>query len=106
MPIPVPGLSMLCFLASAHTAVVCCSRVMMRNVLCQSVFQLAITLWMVYNGAEVFGIDRDYVCTNGFGCAKDNSQDELNYADKSVNEYLNTFIFNTFVIMQVCTGPF
>ena len=77
---------------------------MMRNVLCQSVFQLAITLWMVYNGAEVFGIDRDYVCSNGFGCAKDNSQDELNYADKSVNEYLNTFIFNTFVIMQVCTG--
>jgi hypothetical protein len=80
----------------------CCSRVMIRNVLTQSAFQLGITLWMVYNGAEVFGITREYVCTNGFGCAKDNSQDELNYADKSVIEYLNTFIFNTFVICQVC----
>ncbi len=30
---------------------------MIKNILCQAGYQLIITLWLVYDGAETFGID-------------------------------------------------
>ena len=65
-----------------------CSRVMMRNVLIQSAYQLGITLWLVYAGLDTFGITEEYLLSNGYGLDK-------------TNEYLGTFIFNTFVLCQV-----
>jgi magnesium-transporting ATPase (P-type) len=65
-----------------------CSRLMLRNVLFQSAYQLAITLWLVYSGLRTFDIDEDYLLDNG-------------YNPKHKNEYLGTFVFNTFVLCQV-----
>ncbi len=65
-----------------------CSRVMWRNILTQSSFQLAITLFLVYGGESAFDITRGYLDDNSFGST-------------SVQDYLGTFVFNTFVFMQV-----
>ncbi len=61
---------------------------MLRNVLTQSLYQLAVTLFLVYDGAFEFGITDEYLVNNGYSV--------------SVSRYLNTFIFNTFVLCQVC----
>ncbi len=64
-----------------------CSRPMLRNVLTQSAYQLAITLYLVYAGADDFNITDEYLAEHG-------------YSD-SVEKYLGTFIFNIFVLCQV-----
>jgi len=64
------------------------SRVMLRNVLVQSGYQLGITLWLVYAGKDTFHITEEYLLSNGYGLDK-------------TNEYLGTFIFNIFVLCQV-----
>jgi hypothetical protein len=62
---------------------------MLRNILVQSFYQLGITLFLVYDGKEVFGINAEYLVDNGWGPSRD-------------EEYLGTFVFNTFVLCQVC----
>jgi hypothetical protein len=64
---------------------------MLRNVLVQAAYQLAITLYLVYAGADDFGIDDAYLLEHGFST--------------SVTKYLGTFIFNTFVMCQVPHPP-
>ncbi len=64
------------------------SNVMWRNILCQSMYQLAITLFLVYDGADAFDIDAEYLDKHDFNCL--------------VSEYVGTFVFNTFVLCQVC----
>ena len=64
------------------------SHVIWRNILCQSTYQLAITLFLVYGGASAFNIDYGYLVANGFHST-------------TLDEYVGTFVFNTFVWMQV-----
>ena len=64
------------------------SRVMLRNVLVQSSYQLAITLYLVYAGERDFGINDEYLGDHGFSCTP--------------TKYLGTFVFNSFVLCQVC----
>jgi len=72
------------------------NRVMIRNVACQSVYQLAITLWLVYDGARVFGINVGYLEAHGWNPTVNSAG-----VCAECNEYLNTFVFNTFVLCQV-----
>jgi hypothetical protein len=67
---------------------------MTRNILCQSAYQLGITLWLVYGGKDVFGIDAGYLDAHGYKINPGN-------ALAQTNDYLNTFVFNTFVLCQV-----
>ena len=71
------------------------SNLMWRNLLCQSAYQLAVTLFLVYAGMDSFGIDYAYLSSNGF-------------TSITTDEYLGTFVFNAFVFMQVgsrCCSP-
>ncbi len=71
---------------------------MWRNILCQSAYQLAITLFLVYKGKQSFGIDLGYIDRMGFSTS---------FVDADpVEDYLGTFVFNTFVFSQVsdCTS--
>ena len=63
--------------------------VIIRNVLVQACYQLAITLWLVYDGKNTFGIDEAFLAENNFP------------SDVTTNEYLGCFIFNVFVACQV-----
>jgi hypothetical protein len=60
---------------------------MWRNILCESAYQLAITLFLVYKGGDAFAIDADYT--------KD-------FRGDNPGDYIGTFTFNTFVFAQVC----
>jgi hypothetical protein len=70
---------------------------MARNILMQAAYQLGITLWLVYGGKEAFGITPAYLADHGFN---------INAGNVNVfpTEYLNTFIFNSFVMCQVCVA--
>jgi magnesium-transporting ATPase (P-type) len=85
-----------------HCDVGLVSRVMARNILMQAAYQLAITLWLVYGGKDAFGITPGYLADHGFNVHVGN-------VDVLPTEYLNTFIFNSFVMCQVgssCRGGF
>jgi hypothetical protein len=66
---------------------------MWRNILCQSAFQLAITLFLVYSGEETFGIDLAYLNERGYHATFEDTD--------VVGDYIGTFVFNTFVCAQV-----
>jgi len=71
------------------------NRLMIRNVTCQAVYQLAITLWLVYDGERAFGINAGYLAKHGF-----HPTFKAGVCTQCI-EYLNTFVFNTFVLCQV-----
>ena len=66
------------------------SRPMIRNILCQSAYQLGMCLWLVYAGKDVFGITPDYLLKSG-----------RSPTETEATAYLNTLIFNVFVLCQV-----
>jgi hypothetical protein len=66
---------------------------MIRNLLFQSAYQLAITLFLVYRGRDAFDIDLPFLDRNGFSTSFNDAN--------PLDDYLNTFIFNTFVFCQV-----
>jgi hypothetical protein len=66
---------------------------MWRNILCQSAFQLAITLFLVYSAEDTFGIDLAYLNERGYHATFEDTD--------VVGDYIGTFVFNTFVAAQV-----
>ena len=70
------------------------SRPMLRNILCQSAFQLALCLYLMYSGAELFGIRHGQYCNNylvGKSNTKWDIQNNLIATGNSTAEALGLF---------------
>ena len=86
-------IGVLCWVSafvSVRVLVCVLSRPMIRNILCQSFYQLGMCLWLVYVGKDVFGITPNYLFEHGWSPT-----------ETEATNFLNTFIFNTFVMCQV-----